>query len=312
MNSARMGTGLQALAYASAAYLLAVNYARERVQGRDLKDIFDPSAPSVAIIKHPDVRRNLLWMKSYVDGMRSFFYYMATCYTRAMHSKCENERTLNNDLFELMTPLIKDYLSVHGHEVCVQALQVHGGVGYCSDYLVEQYTRDCKITSIFEGTSGIQAMDLLGRKLGMKKGQVFISLLGEIHKIIAKSKKVEPLSNLAVSLEAAVNQLGEIAMYIGQKAQSADFKVAFAHSLPFLEVMGDTIIAWMVLWRALVASQQLEKKTKKKDKIFYEGQIKTADFFINTQLPVTKGKIEAIQKSCAAALEIHDDAFGGL
>jgi alkylation response protein AidB-like acyl-CoA dehydrogenase len=312
MNGARMGTGIQALAYASSAYMLAINYARERIQGRDLINFANPNAPSVAIINHPDVRRNLLWMKSYVDGMRSFFYYMAACRTRAAFAESEEEKEKNDDMFELLTPLIKDYLSVHGHEVCIQAMQLYGGAGYCKDYPVEQYARDCKITSIFEGTSGVQALDLLGRKLGMKKGQVFINFLTEIHKTIAAAKAVDGLGDLAEKLESAVNRLGEIAMHMGKKAMSEEFKVAFAHSLPFLETVGDIIMGWMLLWRASTASQQLENGAKKKDILFYQGQIKTAEFFIRTLIPVTMGKLDAIQGFSSAAIEIDDSAFGGL
>ncbi len=312
MNGARMGTGLQGLAYASASYMLAVNYARERIQSRDLGDFANPEAPSVAIINHPDVRRNLLWMKSYVDGMRSFFYYMASCRTKALLAESEADREKFNDMFELLTPLIKDYLSVHGHEVCIQALQVYAGAGYCKDYPVEQYARDCKITSIFEGTSGVQAMDLLGRKLGMKKGQVFINFLTEIHSTISAAKETEALKAMAVKLETAVNRLGEIAMHMGKNAMSLKFKTAFAHSWPFLETVGDVIMGWMLLWRALTASGRLSAGAKKKDMIFYNAQIKTAEFFISTMIPVTLGKMDAIQGFCSAAIEIEDDGFGGL
>lgn len=312
MNGARMGTGLQALAYASSAYMLAVNYARERVQGRDLADFANPDATSVTIIKHPDVRRNLLWMKSYVDGMRSFFYYMASCRTEALLAESEEDREKNNDMFELLTPLIKDYLSVHGHEVCIQAMQVYGGAGYCKDFPVEQYARDCKITSIFEGTSGVQAMDLLGRKLGMKKGQVFINFLTEIHKTITSAKEIDGLKETAENLETGVNRLGEIAMHLGKNAMSLQYKTAFAHSLPFLETVGDVIMGWMLLWRASTASAQLANGAKKKDVVFYQGQVKTAEFFINTLIPVTLGKLDAIQGFSAAAIEIDDAAFGGL
>lgn len=312
MNGARMGTGLQALSYASSAYMLAVNYARERVQGRDLADFANPDATSVTIIKHPDVRRNLLWMKSYVDGMRSFFYYMVSCRTKATLAESEEERELNNDMFELLTPLIKDYLSVHGHEVCIQAMQVYGGAGYCKDFPVEQYARDCKITSIFEGTSGVQAMDLLGRKLGMKKGQVFINFLTEIHKTITSAKEIDGLKETAENLEKGVNRLGEIAMHLGKNAMSLQYKTAFAHSLPFLETVGDVIMGWMLLWRASTASAQLANGAKKKDVVFYQGQVKTAEFFINTLIPVTLGKLDAIQGFSNAAIEIDDAAFGGL
>ncbi len=178
INHARMSTGLQGMAYASAAYLLAVNYARERIQGRDLENFADHSAPSVAIIRHPDVRRNLLWMKSYVDGMRSFFYYMTRCGSQALITDSAEEQEKYGDLFSMLTPIVKDYMAVKGHEVCIQAIQVFGGAGYTRDYLVEQYARDCKITSIYEGTSGIQAMDLLARKIGTKKGPGFHEFSG--------------------------------------------------------------------------------------------------------------------------------------
>jgi alkylation response protein AidB-like acyl-CoA dehydrogenase len=311
MNGARMATGLQGLAYASAAYMLAVNYARERIQGRDLIDFKNPDAPSIAIINHPDVRRILLWMKSYVDGMRSFFYYTVSCDIKARFSKNEEERDLNDGLFELLTPLVKDYLSVHGHEVCIQAIQVYGGAGYTSDYPVEQYARDCKITSIFEGTSGIQAMDLLGRKLGMKKGQVFITFLGEIQKTVAAAKKIEELEKVAMKMETVSNRLGEIAMHLGQKAMSPEFKVAFSYSQPFLEAMGDTIMGWMLLWRAVVASQKLGNGAKKKDTAFYQGQVKTASFYIDTVLPMTKGRLASIQEGCSAAIDMDNAGFGG-
>jgi alkylation response protein AidB-like acyl-CoA dehydrogenase len=312
INHARMSTGLQAMAYASSAYLLAVNYARERIQGRDLENFMDHSAPSVPIIRHPDVRRNLLWMKSYVDGMRSFFYYMTRCASQALITDAAEEQEKYGDLFSMLTPIVKDYMAVKGHEVCIQAIQVYGGAGYTRDYLVEQYARDCKITSIYEGTSGIQAMDLLARKIGMKKGLVFMNFLGEIQKTTARAKAVEALNDLGVKVENTAKRLGEIALHIGKMAMSPDFKVAFAHALPFLYAVGDVVMAWMLLWRAVVASEKLAATPKKKDIAFYEGQIKTAEFFINTELPLTSGKMDSIKGGCAAAIEISDEGFGGL
>ena len=312
MNGARMATGLQGLAYASAAYMLAVNYARTRIQGRDLLDTFTPDAPAVPIIKHPDVRRNLLWMKSYVDGMRSFFYYTVLCRVKSHFAETEEERTRYNDMFELITPLIKDYLSVHGHEVCIQAMQVYGGAGYCKDYPVEQYARDCKIASIYEGTSGIQALDLLGRKMGMKKGAVFGAFLTEIKKTVKEARDIPALEKQASDLDSAVDRLGEVAMQLGKIAMSPDVKVAFAHSLPFLEVMGDVIMAWMLVWRASVAARKLEAGCSKSDTAFYNGQVKTAEFFLSTVLPGTMGRMNAITGMCPAAIEIDDEGFGGI
>jgi len=312
INGARMSTGLQALTYASAAFLMAVNYARERIQGRDLENFADHSAPSVPIIKHPDVRRNLLWMKSYVDGMRSFFYYMTVIGTQGNIAEKEEDRERHTDLFSMLTPVVKEYMAKRGHEVCIQAIQVFGGAGYTKDYLVEQYARDCKITSIYEGTSGIQALDMLGRKIGMKKGTVFINFLGEIQKTISRAKEMEQTKTLAARMEVATNRLGEVALHLGKKAMSAEFKAAFAHSLPFLHVIGDIITAWMLLWRATVAVTKLTQKPRKKDLAFYEGQIHTAEFFINTELQATMGKMNAIADGCAAAIQISDEGFGGL
>jgi alkylation response protein AidB-like acyl-CoA dehydrogenase len=312
INGARMSTGLQGLCYASAAYLLAVNYARERIQGRALEDFKDHSAPSVAIINHPDVRRNLLWMKSHVDAMRSFFYFQALNGNKAAVAEDEEEREHAADLFSMLSPIIKDYLAVHGHEVCIQAIQVLGGAGYTQDYLAEQYARDCKITSIYEGTSGIQAMDLLARKIGMKKGAAFMHFLGEIQKTVSRAKKIEGLETLADKVEQTSKRLGEIAMHIGTMAMSENFKTAFAHSHPFLNAMGDTIMAWMLLWRAVVAAPKIKDEKKKKERAFYHGQVKTAEFYISTLLPLTMARMDTIESACPAAVEISNEGFGGL
>ena len=309
MNGMRMEVGLSGLSQASAAYLLAVNYARERIQGRDIESHADRSAPSVPIIKHPDVRRNLLEMKSYVNGMRSFFYYVTTIEMRASDADSEAERQLNEDLFSLYTPVLKEYLAVKGHDVCTQAIQVFGGAGYTRDYPVEQYARDVKIHSIFEGASGIQAMDLLARKLGKQNGQVFDAFLKEVLKVSDSAKRTDNLAGLGERVETAAHRLAETAAFMGKTAASPRIKVAFAHSLPFLHAMGDTIMAWMLLWRAVVANEKLAGNPKKKDKIFYLGQIKTAEFFIRTLLPAGLGVMDAILDSSDAAIEIKDDAL---
>jgi hypothetical protein len=311
INTARMAVGQQALAYASASYLLALDYAKKRMQGRVLAHFKEASAPSVPIIRHPDVRRNLLWMKSYVDGMHSFYHYALRCKINGETAKTEEERQLYSDLFAMCTPIVKDYCAVSGYEVCVQAIQIFGGAGYTKDYLAEQYARDCKVTTIYEGTSGIQAMDLLARKLGRQNGQVFMHLLGDMHKTVTRAGETEELKDLAGELKSTVNRLGETAMHMGQIAMSPEFKVAFAHATPFLYAMGDTIMGWMLLWRAVVAASKLGQ-AKERDLAFYRGQIKTAEFFIQTVLPVTEGKLNAIQKASRAALDMEEDGFEGL
>ena len=249
-------------------------------------------------------------MKSYVDGMRSFFYYTVGCGLDALYSADPARGELVEAYYAMLTPIIKEYLAFHGHEVCVQAIQVLGGAGYTRDYLVEQYARDCKITTIYEGTSGIQAMDLLARKIGAQKGAVFAHFLAQIRATTTEAAAIGQLSDLAARQDAAASRMAQVALGLGQRAMSTDYPVAFAHSLPFLHVMGDIIVAWMLLWRAAAAAGRLDE-AKGKKKSFYQGQIKAAEFFIRTVLPVTLGKMDAIEEGCAAAVEIEDAAFVG-
>ena len=311
MNEARLGVGMQAMAHASAAYLYAMEYARRRHQGRAPEKLLDNEAPQAPIIQHPDVRRMLLWMKAYVEGMRSFCYFVVNSLEMAELDASEEERQMHQDLVDLLTPVLKTYNSEYGFKVCVTAIQVFGGYGYTREYPVEQLARDCKIASIYEGTDGIQAMDLLVRKLGMKKGTVFLSFIEQIQKVIRSAQTNRQLKELADEMEPVVDQLKKTATHIGRAAMSTEFKTALAHSVPFLEVMGDVVMAWMLLWRAVSAGRKMEDGAKNKDLMFYEGQIKSAEFFIQGELPVTMGKMQAILRGTKAAVQIPEAAFGG-
>ncbi|MBA4368340.1 MAG: acyl-CoA dehydrogenase [Desulfobacterium sp.] len=324
MNEARLGVGALGLFNSSCAYLYAINYAKERVQGRDLADFLNKDAQPVTILRHPDVRRMLLGMKAYMEGMRSLIYYTAYLFDKEANEKNKEQKEIITGLIEILTPIIKSYCTDRGFECTVQAMQVYGGYGYTADYPVERLMRDSKINSIYEGTNGIQAMDLLARKLGMKKGMVFMSFLGEIQKIIAKAKETKRLESLAKKLEETIGRLGEVAMHIGKTAMSPDMKVAFSFASPFLDVMGDVIMAWMLLWRATVAApklnnligdatgeDRLEKINKNKNAAFYEGQIQSARHFIETVLPVTIGRMNSIQSNSSAVVDIPEAAFGG-
>ena len=190
--------------------------------------------------------------------------------------------------------------------------QVFGGYGYTKEYPQEQFVRDCRITMIYEGTNGIQAMDLLGRKLGMNKGKPIMDLMGEIHQTLSMAKRFERLSTLAQELEKALNKLGEVAMGIGAMAMSPKVLTAFANAYPFMEVCGDVIMGWMLMWRAAISAEKLgDEPSKVKDAAFYEGQIKTVEFFVKAILPVTFGKMKMILNGCSAAVEISDESFGG-
>jgi len=311
MNEVRLLVGMQGLACASASYMNAVNYARERIQGRHLLQTKDRTAAPVPIIQHPDVRRMLMNMKVFVEGMRSLLFYTGFCEDKIRISKDSEESARYQGIVDVLIPVGKGYVTDRAFDVCNHGVQVYGGYGYIREYPQEQLLRDCRITQIYEGSNGIQAMDLLGRKLGLNKGQAFRDLLGEMNRIIGEAGTVERLKSLAWDTEKAVNRLGETAMHMATTAASDKVMNAFAFAHPFLEATGDTVMAWMLLWRALVASRQLAEGTKKKDAAFYEGQIQGARFFINTILPVTMGKMNAILTTDGSAVEIYEDAFGG-
>ncbi len=311
MNEARLLVGLQGFACATASYLNAVNYARERVQGKNLASFMDKNAPAVPIIQHPDVRRQLLTMKAYVEGMRSLLYYVAYCDDVVDTTDDENIKEKYHGLVEVLIPIAKGYVTDRAYDVCNMGMQVYGGYGYIKEYPQEQLVRDCRITMIYEGTNGIQAMDLLGRKLGMNEGRPVMDLMGEIQNIIAQAGEKAETKELGGKLEEALNKLGEVAMHMGTMAMSPKALDAFALAYPFMEVTGDVVMGWMLLWRAVIAARKMDNGAKKKDITFYEGQMKSAEFFIHNILPVTLGRMNAILAGNDAVNTISEDAFGG-
>ena len=309
MNEARISVGFQGSTTASLAYLYALDYARQRIQGKDLASFKDPEAESIPIIRHPDVRRMLSWMKAHVDGMRSMIYYIAMCVDQKENAIDKAQQEQAGDMIELLTPVVKAYCAQRGFEVCVQAVQVFGGYGYIKEFPVEQLVRDVKIASIYEGTDGIQAMDFLGRKIGMKKGMVFKGLLDEIGKTIVDAKEFQSLKPMAESLGKAAETLGITAFGLGSAAMSEKYATAFANAHPFLEATGDVVLGWMHLWRALTAANALEKKPKKKNQIFYKGIITSARFYLETVLPVAQGRMASVQALSDAALSMDESSF---
>jgi alkylation response protein AidB-like acyl-CoA dehydrogenase len=308
MNEERLMVGAQAMSCMSSSYLHALEFARTRIQGAKMGS--NESTP-VAIIHHPDVRRMLLTMKVYVEGARSLLYYISNCEDKKHLAGSEEEKEKYQNLIDILIPVAKGYVSDRAVEMCSIGVQVFGGYGYSADYPVEQLMRDVRITPIYEGTNGIQAMDLLGRKLGMKKGRLFMELLGEMQKTIAEAKKMERTRVLAETVEKALGRVGEAAMHLGKTAMSPDVLIAFANATQFLDVTGDVVMAWMLLWRATLSAKGLENAAGKKDAAFYEGQLKSAEFFTGTVLPVTQGRIAAIFNNCRAVIDIADDSFGG-
>ena len=311
MNEARLLVGLQGFSFATTAYMYAVNYAKERIQGKHLLQMRDADAPSVSIIEHPDIRRILLTMKVYVEGMRSLLYYVSFLTDLILVADDPEDKATYQGMIDVLIPIAKGYVTDRAFEVCNHGLQIYGGYGYTKDYPMEQLVRDCRITMIYEGTNGIQAMDLLGRKLGLNNGKAVMDLMSKIQKTAAEAKAVPELNDMAEAVEAAVNKLGETALHLGAKAMSKEILTAFAHAYPFMEISGDVVMAWMLLWRAVIAINALKGGAQKKDKAYYEGQIKSAEFFIHTILPVTLGKMNAVLKTSGSAMEISEASFGG-
>jgi alkylation response protein AidB-like acyl-CoA dehydrogenase len=323
MNEARLDVGAQGFSHGSTAYLYALDYAQQRLQGYDLGKKTDPGAPQVPIINQPDIRRTLLLMKAFVDGMRSLIYYVAYLFDRRDCAESPSESERYGGLIDLLIPVVKAYCSERGLFICDQAVQIYGGYGYTKEYPVEQIMRDCKIATIWEGTNGIQAMDLLGRKLNMNKGRVFSDFKHEIQKCIDLAGSHSSLEALIGPVQDALTQLEQTVARLGEITSAGDVKTAFAHAHPFMEVVGDICMAWMHLWRATVAAPRLEKLAdggspaviqalaeKNKEAAYYDGLLKTAVYFVRTMLPITMGKMDSIMAADSSAVDMHAKSFG--
>ncbi len=327
MNEARLATGLQGLSSASIAYLHALNYTKERLQGSSLMEFKNPEAPRVPIISHPDVRRMLLWMKSNVDSMRALIYFATVCGDRAVSIKDPVESEKWMGILEVLTPIVKAYCTDIGFRVTETAMQCYGGYGYCSEYPIEQFLRDSKIASIYEGTNGIQALDLVGRKMGMKKGTYLMSLIGEMGATAARCKGIDPLKSMADDVQAGVNALVEIAMFFASSGKAGKFLIPIGNAYPFLMMMGKIVSAWLLLWEAEVAHGKLAAlcsakgvnaadafalaafAKENKDASFYDGKIKSARYFIKNVLPEIEGTVKAIKSEDLSIMEIAEESF---
>lgn len=310
MNEARIGVGLQGIASASIAYLHAVQYARERLQGSSLMDLKNPEAPRVPIIQHPDVRRMLLWMKSNTESMRAMIYYCAHLFDLAHTAENAQDREKWLGITEVLTPIVKAYCSDIGFRVTELAIQVYGGYGYCSEYPVEQFMRDEKIASLYEGANGIQALDLVGRKLGMHKGAHFMNFLGEMNRTVTKVKGIAALKDLAQDVERGVGALADMAMFFAKCGKEGKFLVPVAHAYPFLMMMGKVVSGWLLLWQAGIAAEKLDGDGDgSSDAAFYKGKVAGARFFIKNVLPEIDGAVRAIKSEDLSVMEIPDGGF---
>ncbi len=325
MNEARLGTGMQGLSGASAAYEHAVQYAKERVQGNDIMAGKDPNAKPVTIINHPDIRRKLMWMKSHIEGMRSMNYFVAYCMDKSKVAKTEEEKETWEGFLNLMTTVVKAYCSDKGLLICSTAMDVYGGYGYCSEYPVEQYLRDEKIATIYEGTNGIQALTLVGRSLGQRKGMNAMNLFGEIQKNIKKMKEHKELGKYTAILEEAANACIDLNMFFVQAGKAGNFLLLILNAYKFMELFGDVLVGHFLIDGAGIAAEKLaaiykekgadstekQKALNKENKeaAFYSGRVASAKFFAVESLTTVKARCEAIKMDEKAPLEMTEAAF---
>lgn len=309
MNEARLHVGMQGFACASASYMNALNYARQRFQGKAI-DAPKNSKP-VPIIQHPDIRRQLLTMKVYSEGMRSLLFFIGLMEDMVKVSNEKYEKEKFQGLIDILIPVAKGYITDRAFEMCSIGVQVFGGYGFTKEYPQEQLLRDCKITQIYEGTNGIQAMDLLGRKLFLNEGTGFANVLKKIKITINAAHTFESLAELADILKTALFKLEDLSMHLRRQVESGKIPTAFSNATPFLDATGDTLMAWMLLWRAVTATKAMGNRPKKKDIPFYEGQLKSARYFIKTILPVTLAKMDVIFASDTTVMDMSDAAYGG-
>ncbi|MBU1195361.1 MAG: acyl-CoA dehydrogenase [Proteobacteria bacterium] len=303
MNAARINTGVSGMSIASTAYRNALEYTRSRIQGRD---IANRKKGDVAIIDHPDVRRNLLWMKAAVDGMRSLIY------TGAMWSDLSQElpegadKERYSDLVDFMTPIVKAYCSDLGFRVCEIAIQCLGGYGYCKDFPLEQYLRDSKIMSLYEGTNGIQATDLLGRKMSMKNGAPFLAFKAEVEKFYTQNSDHPELGRHIKFLQTTAVKLWELAQNMQARMKEDPLQWA-SYTYPALVAFGELTVVWRLLDMAVVAMPKSVIKGKAND--FYRGKVLAATYFADVTLPHTVATIETCMRNGREILDIDDNAF---
>ena len=301
MNQARINTGVSGMAMASTAYLNALAYTKEREQGRD---IAGRAEGQVKIIQHPDVRRMLLWMKATVDGMRSMIYTGAFWSDLAIELPAGDERSHYQNLTDFMTPIIKAYCSDMGFRVCEIAMQCYGGYGYCKDYPIEQYLRDAKIMSLYEGTNGIQSVDLMGRKMKMRNGACLGAFKKEIEAFCDSHREHPELGDRVRALYGVLQRLLEVAEEMKQRMGSDPLQWA-SYTYPGLIAFGEVIMCWRLLDMAVIAAETLKKK--KSD--FYLGKIHQATFFTDMTLPHTLATLETCLRPGREVIDIPDAAF---
>lgn len=304
---ARMGVGTKSMATLSTAYLNALAYTRIRKQGADLARAGDKTAPRVEIIRHPDVRRMLMLQKAFAEGLRALVLYTAHVQDQVAligghGAGADRALDARNDL---LLPLVKGYSSEKVYELLAVSLQCFGGSGYCQDYPIEQYIRDQKIDTLYEGTTHIQAQDLFFRKVARDRGATLQALVGDIQKTAAGLPAA--LAAEKAALEQAVNEVGAIFMGMMGKLGQSTYHVGL-HGNRILFALAELVIGWRLLVNASVALARRDAAPER-ERAFYDGKVAAARFFCKEILPGIGASRRIIEKGDLALMELSDDVF---
>ncbi len=305
MNEARIGVGLQGIAQAEAAYQAARDFARDRLQGRSLTGPKNADGPADPIIVHPDVRRMLLDSRAVIEGGRAFLFWTALQGDLSHAHDDEAVRQKAGDYMGLLTPVLKGYLTDKGFKVCVDAMQVHGGSGFTEHFPASQYLRDCRIALIYEGTNGVQALDLVGRKLAANGGRAVMSFFAEIDGFIEANGSNAELKPFLDGLAGAKAQLQEATMWLMQNGL-ANPDNAGAASTDYMHLFGITGLAYM--W-ALMARVSLAKIAGGDTDPFYESKLAVGRYFLERVLPDTGAHLAKLKTGSATMMAMPAEAF---
>src|SRR5690554_5314500 len=306
MNEARIGVGLGSVMLGYTGYLHALEYARERRQGRPVGEK-DPESPQVPLIRHADIRRMLLAQKAYVEGGLALCLQGAVLVDEKKFAETGEQRELAAGLLDLLTPVIKSWPSRYCLEANSLAIQVHGGYGYTREYPVEQFYRDNRLNPIHEGTHGIQGMDLLGRKVSMADGRYYRELVRRIEATIAEARKQERLASNAGLLERSLSAMVEATEAL-QAIRKQDVERGLANAYLYMECFGHVVVGWMWLRQAQAALRGLQGNGVQ-PKAFYEGKLRACEYFMRYELPKPLALAEVLEQGDRTTLEMPDECF---
>jgi len=312
MNGARIDVGLTAASTASAAYYASLQYAKERPQGRRILagGVKNVNQEQTFIINHPDVRRMLLLQRSVVEGSLALLLQASMYHDLSLQSTDEADREHYHDLLEILTPIAKTYPSEMGSIAISNGLQILGGYGFCTDFPLEQYYRDIRITSLYEGTTGIQSLDLLGRKVTMKNGAAMRRLTKEIIATIKEASTYDDLKKYAEALKDASKTLEASLMHLLKFAMDGQHERYVADATIFMEMMSNITIGWQWLKMATVAKKALVTGNQTFTPSFFENKITTMQFYFKYELPkITSAKITLMHEDNLTIAEVKEEVF---